>query len=119
MRLLNSSESEELNRLVSEVERRLLRIKAILCGLELSPETDSILDKDLLWLFDQNVIPVVTALVKNSLNIDNHFHKPKIGTVGELVQKRENDLLDYRLMGKRGVAYIKLCLAQHGLALKT
>ena len=86
-------------------------------------DDDSILNKPIEWLFpktSENKSPSLSSRVCNAINWRgcNEFMGDKVNTVGDLIQYSRFDIIKWKHIGKKGLAFIQDSLAKHELYLK-
>ena len=85
-------------------------------------DDDSILNKPIEWLFPKTIENKTTSLSSRVCTaIDwrvHYFHGDAVNTVGDLIQHSRFDLVKFKGIGKKGLAFIQDSLAKHELYLK-
>ena len=86
-------------------------------------DDDSILNKPIEWLFPKTIENKTTSLSSRVCTaIDwrgcNSAMGDKVNTVGDLIQYSRFDIIKWKHIGKKGLAFIQDSLAKHELYLK-
>ena len=85
-------------------------------------DDDSILNKPIEWLFPKTIENKTTSLssrVCTAMGWRVHYnHREAVNTVGDLIQYSRFDLIKFKGIGKKGLAFIQDSLAKHELYLK-
>ena len=85
-------------------------------------DDDSILNKPIEWLFPKTIENKTTSLssrVCTAMDWRVHYnHGEAVNTVGDLIQYSRFDLVKFKGIGKKGLAFIQDSLAKHELYLK-
>ena len=85
-------------------------------------DDDSILNKPIEWLFPKTIENKTTSLSSRVCTAigwrDNYNHGDAVNTVGDLMQYSRFDIIKFKGIGKKGLAFIQDSLAKHELYLK-
>ena len=85
-------------------------------------DDDSILNKPIEWLFPktiENKSPSLSSRVCTAMGWRVHYnHGDAVNTVGDLIQYSRFDIIKWKHIGKKGLAFIQDSLAKHELYLK-
>ena len=85
-------------------------------------DDDSILNKPIEWLFPKTIENKTTSLssrVCTAMGWRVHYnHGDAVNTVGDLIQYSRFDLVKFKGIGKKGLAFIQDSLAKHELYLR-
>ena len=85
-------------------------------------DDDSILNKPIEWLFPKTIENKTTSLssrVCTAMDWRVHYnHGDAVNTVGDLIQYSRFDIIKWKHIGKKGLAFIQDSLAKHELYLK-
>ena len=89
---------------------------------DLSEIQHFIVNKPVKWLFPKSVrnqSPSLSSRVCNAINWRVHYNNgDAVNTIGDLIQHSRFDIIKWKHIGKKGLAFIQDSLAKHELYLK-